>query len=65
MNNVGEFRAVRDIAVVPLNLSRLPKEEDEEVGGAEKPLQEHFRQRKLSNALIEVGLSYLHNAVET
>ena len=58
LNNAGEFRAVRDIAVVPLDLSRLPKEEDEgEGGGAEKPLREHFQltKRRISNALIEVG----------
>ena len=64
LNNAGQFRAVRDIAVVPLDLSQLPKEEDEEEGGgAEKPLREHFQltKRRMSKALIEVriGLSVL------
>ena len=60
LNNAGEFRAVRDIAVVPLDLSKLPKgDDDEEVGGAEKPLREHFRQtqRRISQGLIEVSLA--------
>ena len=58
LNNAGQFRAVRDIAVVPLDLRQLPREEDkeEEGGGAEKPLREHFQltKRRISNALIEV-----------
>lgn len=55
LNNAGQFRAVRDIAVVPLDLSRLPKEGDEEeAAGAEKPLREHL-QRRMSQGLIEVG----------
>ena len=59
LNNAGEFRAVRDIAVVPLDLSHLPREEDEgEGGGAEKPLREHFK-RRISKALIEVRISLL------
>ena len=55
LNNAGQFRAVRDIAVVPLDLSKLPKEDDEgEAGGAERPLREHL-QRRMSERLIEVN----------
>ena len=54
LNNAGQFRAVRDIAVVPLDLSKLPKEDDEEEAeGAEGPLREHL-QRRMSQRLIEV-----------
>ena len=56
LNNAGEFRVVRDIAVVPLDLTQLPKENEEEGGGAEQQLREHFQfsKRRISNALVEV-----------
>ena len=62
LNNIGDFRAVRDIAVVPVDLTRLPREEDEgEGGGAEKPLREHFQltKRRMSTVLSEVGILLL------
>ena len=56
MNNVGEFRAVRDIAVVPLDLSYLPPGDEDEKGVAETQGNVQLSKRRISNGLMEVSL---------
>lgn len=55
LNNVGEFRAVRDIAVVPINTNEVSVDEEEEVGVSLRPPR--VSTRRISDALIEVYIS--------
>ena len=54
LNNVGEFRAVRDIAVVPLDIGSLGGEDEEEEGGDMLKVP-RIAARRISDALIEVS----------
>ena len=56
MNNVGQFRAVRDISIYPLDLSDLDKEEEEpDTGGNNRSTDIRRRvSRKASDILQEV-----------
>ena len=55
LNNCGQFRVVRDIAIYPINPTEVPLDDEE---GQEPALKKHMTaQRKLSRQLLEV--SYL------
>ena len=54
LNNVGEFRAVRDIAVVPLDIGSLGAEDEEEEAGDRLKVP-RIAARRISDALMEVS----------
>lgn len=55
LNNCGQFRVVRDIAIYPLNPSEVNLNDEE---GVEPALRKHIHdQRKLSMKLTEVNQS--------
>ena len=65
MNNVGQFRAVRDLSLYPVDLSGQAEQEDNEDflerrGSLEKgealPGKKKKMTRRLSNDLIEVSV---------
>lgn len=68
VNNVGQFRAVRDLSLYPVDLSGQAEQEDDdfmdrrgslERGEALSGKTKRKLTRKLSNALMEVGHEHL------
>ena len=60
LNNCGDFRAVRDISIHPINPAELLGGEEEE--GIEPAMRAHIarEQRRLSSNLIEVRMHHPH-----
>ena len=59
LNNCGDFRVVRDIAIHPLDPTELPPDDEED--GAE-PVLRRWQERRISEALVDVSLVIIYIA---